>query len=278
MFLNNRQPSLIVDKRNIRQVPSSIDSVMGPITASHLPVYQPLNQSIQPRNTTINSGYNAERTQANNSNPFQNNIINNETTNLDGSHKLNETPKESISPPIVTSSSSFHQQYSPSVSQTSSISDRDIVTESPLPIMPNIGRGSLRSSYRNFENISPLAKINPILTSKSPPSMEVPSTSIPHNDEFPQRTGQLNYDYTQSEIPIATLDQQRIENFKQPVSSQMIHFQEIEDRMVNQLNELYKATMLIHSNQRDTPQRLEQSDIQQNNQPYLQHEPIYNSG
>lgn len=277
--LCNRQPSLVVDKRNISQVPSSIESTIGSIAASHIPIYQPLSHSIKQTNTTTtkNNGFNADQIQLSHSNPFQTNLIDNELiTNLDGQHKSNETTIESTSPPTAISSpSKFIQQFSPSLSRTSSMSERDHITETQLSKLPNIGRAPLQSSYRNVENFSSLAKLNPVLTSSTPPPPPLSSTIT---DEFTPQIGKLNYDYSQSEIPIATLEHQRIDHLKHPTSPQMLHFQEIEDRMVCELNELYKATMLIHSNPRDPPQRLEQNDIQQMNQPLMQHEPTYNFG
>lgn len=109
--------------------------------------------------------------------------------------------------------------------------------------------------------------------------------TIPRNDEFTPRISNFNYGYPQPhpqpEPTIATLEHQRIEHLRQNVvSPQMLHFQQIEERMVDQLNELYKATMMMHTNQRDAPQRtLEHDEVDRINQSYLQqHEPIYNPG
>lgn len=99
--------------------------------------------------------------------------------------------------------------------------------------------------------------------------------TIPRNDEFTPRISNLNYGYAQ-EPTIATLEHQRIDHLRQNVSPQMLHFQQIEDRMVDQLNELYKATLMM--NQRDTPQRQEHEEVDRNNQTYLQHEPVYSPG
>lgn len=104
--------------------------------------------------------------------------------------------------------------------------------------------------------------------------------TIPRNDEF-NAPRLSNYGYAQAEPTIATLEHQRIDHHRQNVSPQMIHFQQIEERMVDQLNELYKATMMIRD-QRDTgpPQRLpEHDEVDRINQTYLQqNEPIYNAG
>lgn len=196
-----------------------------------------------------------------------------------------------MSPPIAISSPSFAHQFSPlSHSRTSSISERD----SPLPMMPNFVRSPpphavmSATMTRNIDNFCPLAKTNSILASKSPPPMEQTMT-IPRNDEFTPRISNFNYGYPQPhpqahpqpEPTIATLEHQRIEHIRQNVvSPQMLHFQQIEERMVDQLNELYKATMMMHTNQRDTPQRtLEHDEVDRINQTYLQQqEPIYNPG
>lgn len=233
-------------------------------------------------NAKISNGFNTEL-QPNKSNPFQNSIINaNESIASDNQqqhhHHLDETAIKTISPPIPISSSSYSQQFSPSLSRKSSMNERDVTTDSPLPIVPGSFVGSpLRSSVRNNDSFEPLLKSIATQHSKSPPSNEPPIV-IPRNDEFTPRVGHLNYDYCQSETPIVTLEHQRIDHHRQTTSPQMLHFQQIEERMVDQLNELYKATMLIHSNQREAPQRLDRDEIQQINQTYLKHEPAVNQG
>lgn len=271
-----------MDKRQEIQVPSSIEPATSPIRSSHIPVYQPLSHSIKQTNIKISNGFNAEP-QPSNSNPFQHNLIHHEPIKTECLQKHHsETVKESTSPPIAISSSTFAHQFSPSsLSRTSSMSERDHITESPLPMMPNFVRTTtLQSSARNVDNFSLIAKTNSMLASKSPPPpplMELTAMTIPRNDEFTPRIGNLNYGYPQPEPSIATLEHQRIDHFRQSVSPQMLHFQQIEERMVDQLNELYKATMLIHSNQQETPQ-LERDEIDRTSQPYLQHEPVYNQG
>ncbi|XP_055299890.1 dual specificity mitogen-activated protein kinase kinase hemipterous-like isoform X2 [Sitodiplosis mosellana] len=283
-----RQPSLVADKRFINQVPSSIESTTVPITSassaattssSHIPIYQPFSH--KKTNSKLSNGFNTEP-QPSQSNPFQCNEPSDSSNSL---HKPSETKlNESMSSmPIAISSPSFAHQFSPILSRTSSISERD----SPLPMMPNFVRSPPHvaaimssSTTRNIDNFSPLEKTNSILASKSPqPTMEQTMT-IPRNDEFTPRISNLNYGYPQPEPTIATLEHQRIEHLRQNVSPQMLHFQQIEERMVDQLNELYKATMMMHTNQRDTPQRtLEHDEVDRINQPYLQQqEPIYNPG
>lgn len=252
----------------------------GPITSSHIPVYQPLSHSIKQANAKISNGFNTEL-QPSKLNPFQSNKINeNESTSSDIKQpKLDETAIiKSMSPPIPISSSSYGQQFTPNLSRKSSMNERDRATESPLPIMPGGFVGSpLQSTIRNIDTFDPLLKTNPIQPPKSSPPIE-PSLIIPRNDEFTPRIGHLNYDYCQSETPIVTLEHQRIDHHRQSTLPQMLHFQQIEERMVDQLNELYKATMLIHSNQRETPQRLDHGEIQQINQSYLKREPTLNQG
>lgn len=271
VYFCNRQPSLVVDKTKINLVPSSIEPTT--VTTSHIPVYHHLlNQSTN----QLSNGFNAE-TQPSNSNPFQRNAISMDPSTTaavaaDGQqHKPIETQHAelSMSPP------SFAQQFSPSLSRTSSMSDRDRITESPLPMMPNFLRSPLQSSGRSVENFSPLPKLNPLLVaSKSPPAMMEPSMTIPRNDEFSPRISNFNYGYGQPE-PILAPEHQ----FRQAVSPQMLHFQQIEEKMVDQLNELYKATMMMHANQRDAQQRPELEEVDRiNQQPYGQHEPIYNPG
>lgn len=266
---------------------SSIESTIGSITSSHIPVYQPLSHSIKQTNTKISNGFNAEPQPPSNSNPFQHTLINNNGPihTSDSQHKSTPIATESIASSTIPITSpplpSYLPQYSPSVSQTSStMSER--ITDSPLPMMPNFMRSPLQTSLRNVDSFSPLVKVNPVLAAKSPPPME-PTISIPRNDEFATRIGNLNYNYQQTETPIATLEHQRIDHLRQPVSPQLLQFQEIQEietRMVDQLNELYKATMLIHSNQRETPPpRREHEEVELINKPYLQHEPTYsNSG
>lgn len=308
--MNCRQPSLTVDSRNISHVPSSIDPIKGPITSSHIPIYQPLSHSIKQVNAKISNGFNTEL-QPSKSNPFQNSNNINENESIATSdnhnnhqhlhyqhhhhlqqqqqHKHDESTIKPMSPPIPISSSSYsHQQFSPNLSRKSSMNERDgAVTESPLPIMPVGGNGSsfvdspLRSSIRNTDSFDPILKTIPTQPPpKSSPSIEPPLV-IPRTDEFTPRIGHhLNYDYCQSETPVVTLEHQRIDHHRQTTSPQMLHFQQIEERMVDQLNELYKATMLIHSNQRETPpaQRLDHDEIQQINQSYIKHEPALNQG
>lgn len=259
-----------MDKKIVSQVSSSIESTIASIPSSHIPIYQSLSHSIKPTNTKISNGFNAE-SQPNHSNPFQQNkLIDNEpiTSNIHH-HRLNEIAIKSTPPPIAISSPSFVQQFSPNVSQTSSMCERDRITESSLPMMPNFMRNQLQPSMRSS-----------VLAPKSPPLME-PSVCIPNNDEFTPRIGNSNYDYPQTDISIATSEHQRIEHPRQSVSPQMIQFQEIqeiEERMVDQLNELYKATMLINSNQRESSQRREHDEIEQINKSYLQHDSNFNSG
>lgn len=263
-------------------MPSSIEPTTVPITSSHIPVYQPFNHAIN-TNSNLNNGFSAEPS-SHHSNPFQCLPINNETTKSDSLHQPIET-LNTTSPPI-TSPSFVQQQFSPSLSRTSSMSDRDRITDSPLPMMPNFVRSP---TQRTSEHFSPLAKTNSILASKSPPPME-PNMTIPRHDEFTPRISNLNYGYAQ-EPTIATLEHQRIDHRRTNASPQMIHFQQIEDRMVDQLNELYKATLMM--NQRDTTQRQEHDDVDRSNQTYLQqqqqqhqqlqqqqqhHEPVYNPG
>lgn len=280
LWLDCRQPSLTVDSRNISHVPSFIDPIKGPITSSHIPVYQPLSHSVKQVNAKISNGFNTEL-QPNKSNPFQNSIINeNESITSDRKQQqhLDETAIKTISPPIPISSSSYSQQFSPSLSRKSSMNERDVTTDSPLIIMPGSFVGSpLQSSIRNNDSFEPLLKSIATQHSKSSPSNEPPLV-IPRTDEFTPRVAHLNYDYCQSETPIVTLEHQRIDHHRQTTSPQMLHFQQIEERMVDQLNELYKATMLIHSNQRETPQRLDRDEIQQINQTHLKHEPVVNQG
>lgn len=279
-----RQSSLAVDSRNISHVPSSIDPIKGPITSSHIPVYQPLSHSIIKQvNAKLSNGFNTEL-QPTKSNPFQNSKINEHDESIAASpnqhQHLNETAIKSMSPPIPISSSSYSQQFSPNLIRRSITNEHDGATESPLPMMAGGFVGSpLRSSVRNNDSFDPLLKAIPSLqTTKSSPAIEPPPLVIPRNDEFNPRIGHLNYDYCQSETPIVTLEHQRIDHHRQTTSPQMLHFQQIEERMVDQLNELYKATMLIHSNQQETPQRLDRDDIQQINQSYLKHEPTLNQG
>lgn len=266
---------------------SSIEPTTVAITSasssstSHIPIYKPFSHN--KTNTKLSNGFNTEPTPPSHSNPFQCNEPLDSSLNL---QKPSETKlNESMSPPIAISSPSYAHQFSPSLSRTSSISERD----SPLPMMPNFARSpphvaTVMSTQRNIDNFSPLGKTNSLLASKSPPlpaqSME-PTMTIPRNNEFTPRISNLNYGYSQPEpTQIATLEHQRIEYLRQNVSPQMLHFQQIEERMVDQLNELYKATMMMHTNQRDTPPRtLEHDEVDRINQPYLQqHEPIYNPG
>lgn len=283
-----RQPSLTVDSRNISHVPSSIDPIKGPITSSHIPVYQPLNHStIKQVNAKISNGFNTELQQPSKSNPFQNSKINEHESIASDNHQqqqhnLDETAiKTSMSPPIPISSIAYSQQFLPNLSRQSSMNEHDGATESSLPIMPGGGfvGSPLRSSIRNNnDSFDPLLKTIATQPTKSSSSIE-PPLAIPRNDEFTPRIGNLNYDYSQSETPIVTLEHQRIDHHRQTTSPQMLHFQQIEERMVDQLNELYKATMLIHSNQRETPHpRLDHDEIQQINQSYLKHEPTLNQG
>lgn len=275
-----RQPSLTVDSRNISQVPSSIDPMKGPITSSHIPVYQPLSHSIKQSNAKLSNGFNTEL-QPIKSNPFQSNKIHeNESIASDIQQpKLDETAIKSMSPPIPILSSSYGQQFSPNLSRKSPMNERDRATESPLPMMTGGFVGSpLQLSIRNIDTFDPILKTNPInQPPKSSPSIEPPLVIL-RNDEFTTRIGHLNYDYCQSETPIVTLEHQRIDHHRQTTSPQMLHFQKIEERMVGQLNELYKATMLIHSNQREPPQRLDHDEIQQINQSYLKREPTLSQG
>lgn len=228
-------------------------------------------------NSNLNNGFSAEPS-PHLSNTFQCNPINSELTS-DSRHQPIETLKDTTSPPIAISSPSFAHQFPSSLSRTSSMSDRDRI-DSPLPMMPNFVRSP---TQRTNEHFSPLAKTNSILASKSPPPME-PNMTIPRTDEFTPRISNLNYGYAQ-EPTIATLEHQRIDHHRANVSPQMLHFQQIEDRMVDQLNELYKATLMM--NQQDTTQvqRPEHDDIDRNNRTYLQqqhqqqqqhHEPVYN--
>lgn len=254
-----------MDKRIVNQVPSSIEPTTVPVPTSltsHIPIYQPFNHSITQINSNKSNGFNIE------SKPFQ---INNE------SHNKSDIQLDNQITAIIPSSGSFAHQFSPTnLSRTSSMSDRDRITDSPLP-MPNF----TRNQNQHRDNFSP----NLILASKSsPPQQNDPTTIIPRNDEFTPRINNLNYPY--QEPTIATLEHQRIDHLRQNVSPQMIHFQQIEDRMVDQLNELYKATMMIHANQQ--PQRIEQDECDRINQPYVQqqqqqpqqqqHEPLYNPG
>lgn len=305
LYFWNRQPSLVVDKTKINQVPSSIEPTTVPITSAHLPpVYQPFSHSINQSTNQLSNGFTAE-TQPSNSNPFQCHAIGNEPTSTatmaatmvvaNGQHKPNDTHAEmSRSPPIAISSPSFAHQFSPSLSRTSSMSDRDHITESPLPMMPNFLRSPLQSSARSADNFSPLPKLNPLLA-KSPPPME-PTMTIPRTtDEFSPRISNFHFGYPtpqpqpQPDPTIATEHQRIDQHLRQTtvVSPQMIPFQQIEERMASQLNELYKATMLMHTNQRDLAQRPEHDEvdrINQQQQPYVQqqpqqqHEPIYNPG
>ncbi|XP_031633797.1 dual specificity mitogen-activated protein kinase kinase hemipterous-like isoform X2 [Contarinia nasturtii] len=255
-----RQPSLVMDKRIVNQVPSSIvPTTVTSSLSSHIPTYQPFSHN--QTNSKLSNGFTvADPSSQQSSNPFQ---CNNETTSQ---HRTEtNTNTETTSPAIV-------HQFSPSLSRTSSISEHD----SPLPMMPNFAR-SPPLQTRNG-GYSTLANSNSIVASKSPPSQIESTMTIPRNDEF-NVTRLSNYGYTHAEPMIATLEQQRIDHHRQNVSPQMIHFQQIEERMVDQLNELYKATMMIHANQRDTgtPRLVEHDEVNRINQTYLQqHEPIYN--
>lgn len=226
----------------------------------------------------MSNGFNSEL-HTSRSNPFQISKFNGDESIASEIHQsnLDETVKKSMSPPI--SSSSFGQQFSPNMNRKSSINEHDRVTKGPLSKIPGgFVRSPLQSSIRDNDTFNPLSKTYSIQAPKSLPPMEPPS-AIPCNDEFTSRIGHLNYDYAQSETPIVTLEHQRIDHHSRQITSpQMLHFQQIEERMVDQLNELYKATMLIHSNQQENPQRLEHDEKQQINQPYLQREPTVNSG
>lgn len=98
--------------------------------------------------------------------------------------------------------------------------------------------------------------------------------TIPRNNEYTPRLS--NYGYAPAEPTIPQLD--RVDPLRPNVSPQMLHFQQIEERMVDQLNELYKATMMMHANQHETRQRPEPDQVDRSNPPYVQHEPIYNPG
>lgn len=156
------------------------------------------------------------------------------------------------------------------------MNERDVhqIIENQSPIISSgFVRSPLQSSIRTNDTVSPLLKATAIPTQSSPP-LE------PRNDKFIQGLDHLNYDYMQSDSPIVTLEHQRIDHHNtQSTSPQMLHFQQIEERMVDQLNELYKATMLIHSNPRDAPpHRVEHDEIQQMNQHFLPREPTFNPG
>lgn len=297
IIFDNRQPSLVADKRNLNKVPSSIESTTIPIlsttSTSHIPIYQPFSHS--KINTKLSNGYNTEPLpqSSSHSNPFQcneslDNSSNPKCLQKSSEMKLNESMSSATLLPalplpqssIAISSPSYAHQYSSSnLSRTSSISERD---SSPLPaMMPNFVRSpphvaaitsaTITTQRNHHDNLNPLAKT--ILTSKSPP-LQMDSI-IPRQDEFTPRIN--NYGY--QEPIIATLEHQRIEHLRHNVSPKMLNFQQIEERMVDQLNELYKATMMMHTNQRDTPQRTaEHDEVDRINQTYLQqHEPIYNN-
>lgn len=171
------------------------------------------------------------------------------------------------------------------LSRTPSIrSDRDRSGECPLPMQPtqfSIPRTIASPSLTQMrtERAYPLAK-SPI--------------PLPRNDEFVP-VNQINPEYQmQSELPIhATIDEQKFqqqqqqlqqqqlqyhqrlltEQQRQSISPQMMNFQQIEERMVDQLNELYKATMMMHN-----PQQQQCPDEVDLVQPqYMQREMIYNN-
>lgn len=250
----------------------------GPITSSHIPVYQPSCHSIkQANNKLISNGFNAEL-QPSKTNPFQTHkVYAGETIASDGfqQSKRDEILMKPMSPPIAITSSSYGQEFSPNLCRKSSMNERVQAIESPSLVIGQSGFvcSTLQSSIRNIDALKPLVQTNTIQPTKTSPPLEA------QNDTFTPRMNHLNYDYMQSETPIVTLEHQRIDHHNtQSTSPQMLHFQQIEERMVDQLNELYKATMLIHSNQRDTPLRLENDEIQQINHHYLQREPAFNPG
>lgn len=286
LFLGGcRRPSLTVDSRNVSQMPSSTDSTNGPITSSHIPVFQPLNHSIKQSNINIQTnGFNAAL-QPSETNPFQISrfIDDDEPIASDNQQsRLDETIMKSMSPPnAISSSSSYGQQFSPHLNRKSSLNEYDRAPKNPLSILPGgFVRSPLQSSIQNSVTLNHLLKSTPVQASKSSPPMEPPPSVIPRNDEYTNsRIGHLDYDYAQSETPIVTLEHQRIDHHNRQVTSpQMLHFQQIEERMVDQLNELYKATMLIHSNQQEKPQQIEHNEVHQYNQSYPQREPTFNSG
>lgn len=244
----------------------------GPITSSHIPVYQPYSHSIKHSNTKVtNNGLNAEL-QPSKTNPFHSNKINvGESIASDSfrQSKLEETSMKPISSPIAISSSLYGRQFSPNLSRKSSMNERDHNIESQSPMISgSFVRSPLQTSIRNIETVN-----HAIQSTNSSPPVE------PRNEKFIQTIDQLNYDYMQSETPTVTLDHQGTDHhIAQSASPQMLHFQQIEERMVDQLNELYKATMLIHSNQRDTLQRLEHDETQHINQHYSQHEQTFIPG
>lgn len=188
-------------------------------------------------------------------------------------------------PSTISNASSSATTYTfnnvSNLSRTPSITERDRISDCPLPMMPttNFLRKTVTSPLAAHQQLQPDERY-PI--AKSP----IPMIPIRTNDEYVNvTTNQLiNYEYTipQSEYPIQMpydeqprLIDEQSQQRRQSVSPQMLHFQQLEERMADELNELYKATMLMHAHQQQ--KRECRDEIDQMKPQYMPTEPIYNN-
>lgn len=207
----------------------------------------------------------------------------NSNTNYHPSHQHHN---HQATPITVSNTSSATAQYNfhnvSNLSRTPSISERDRISDCPLPLpmMPTINfpRKTVTSPLDDHQQLQPDERY-PIV--KSP----IPMIPTRANDEYVKVTTNpiINYEYPipQSEHPMQMpYDEQRLideqlQQRRQSVSPQMLHFQQIEERMADELNELYKATMLMHAHQQ---QKRECRDkIDQMKPQYMLRAPIYNN-
>lgn len=216
------------------------------------------------------------------SNPSNSNL--NSNTNYHPSHHNHQKTPSTVS----NASSSATTQYTfnnvSNLSRTPSISERDRISDCPLPLplpmMPttNFPRKTVTSPLAAHQQPQPDERY-PIV--KSP----IPMIATRANDEYVNVTTNqiINYEYPipQSEHPMQMpYDEQRLideqlQQRRQSVSPQMLHFQQIEERMADELKELYKATMLMHAHQQQ--KRECRDEIDQMKPQYMPREPIYNN-